>query len=239
LPPGSRFDSCLRWGKPALDRPLNLAGVFGIAENRAVRVADHALGTQEVEVDRPTPPGFADQHDRDRPDLARLHQRQRLEQLVEGAEAAGEGDQRAGAQQKVELPQGEVAKPQRQSRRAVAVGPLRDRQVDVHADRESSGFEGAAIGSLHDSGSAAGHERRAAGAPDDAPELARDAVPGIAARRARAAHDEDRVPDAVLPQERFGLEVLELEAHAAPVVVVEKRHVLVGKNVAAHLLHDR
>ncbi len=51
---------------------------------------------------------LADEHDGDRLDLARLDQRQHLEQLVEGAVAAGKSDKRPGAQQEVQLAQREI-----------------------------------------------------------------------------------------------------------------------------------
>jgi hypothetical protein len=197
--------------------------VLGVAEDAAVRGADHGLRTQEVEVDRASPPVLPDQHDRDRLDLARLHQRQRLEQLVERAEAAGEGDHRAGTQQEVEFPQCEVAKAQRQSRRAIAVGPLRHRQLDVQADRDASRFKRAAIGGFHDPGAAAGHEGCAAPAPDHTPELTRNAIVRIGARGACASHDEDRLPDTMSPQQRLGPEVLDLETHGARVYCLHGR----------------
>src|SRR3546814_10074867 len=55
---------------------------------------DDAFLDHRLEIDDPPPPGFAEQQNRDRIDLPRLDQGQRLEQFVHRAEAAREADQR-------------------------------------------------------------------------------------------------------------------------------------------------
>ena len=88
----------------------------------------------------------------------RLAQAERVEQLVERAEAAGKDDQRGRPQDEVKLPHREVVELEAQIGRDVRIRLLLVRQVDVEADALRAGFERAAVGGLHDAGPAAGHD---------------------------------------------------------------------------------
>ena len=65
---------------------------------------------------------------------ARLAQRERVEQFVDRAEAAGKHDQRLGPQQEVQLAQREIVELKAQFRRDVGIGQLLGRQRDVQSD---------------------------------------------------------------------------------------------------------
>lgn len=134
---------------------------FREPEQVTVLGIDDALIDEEIDVERAFPEGPADQHDRQRLNLACLDQRQRLEQLVERAVAAGACDQRGGTQQEVQLAQCEVVKAETQIRRHVGVRVLLVRQRDIQSDRMRSDVERAAIGGLHDARTPAGHDREA------------------------------------------------------------------------------
>ncbi len=73
-----------------------------------------------------------------------LDQGQRLEHLVERAEAAGEDRDRLGAHQEVHLADGEVVEVEAELRRDVEVRHLLVRQHDVEADRDAADVERAA-----------------------------------------------------------------------------------------------
>ena len=77
----------------------------------------------------------AEQQQRDALHAAGLDQRQRLEELVERAEAAGEDRDGAGAQQEVDLARREIVEVEAELGRDVGVGRLLVRQDDVEADR--------------------------------------------------------------------------------------------------------
>ena len=102
---------------------------LGEPEQLAVLAVDDALVDQEVEVDRAPPVVLADQHDRHRLDRARLDEGQHLEQLVERAVAARERDQRLGAQQEMQLAQGEIVEAETELGRDVGIGELLVRQA--------------------------------------------------------------------------------------------------------------
>src|SRR5687767_1054226 len=75
---------------------------------------DHALGGKALAhpLEQPAPERLVHQDDRHLSRLAGLHQRQRLEQLVEGAVAAGQHDVRGGHLGEHDLASEEVAKAQ-------------------------------------------------------------------------------------------------------------------------------
>jgi hypothetical protein len=77
---------------PRLDAISDLFGGLRVPEEVAVFSLDDAFLDEEVEVDRLSPIALADENDGDRADLARLAQRQDLEEFVQRAEAAWEGD---------------------------------------------------------------------------------------------------------------------------------------------------
>ena len=92
-------------------------------------------------------------------DLAGLDERQRLEQLVEGAEATGEDDERLRIFHEHRLAHEEVAEVGGQVDVGVDAGLVG--QVDAQADRDALGFLGTPVGGLHDAGPAAGDHREA------------------------------------------------------------------------------
>ena len=97
----------------------------------------------------------ADQHDRKVLDLAGLHERQGLRQLVERPETSRQRHEGVRVLEEQHLANEEVAARHRPIE--IAVRRLLERQFDVAADRPSAGFTGAAIGRLHQPRAAAGH----------------------------------------------------------------------------------
>ena len=67
---------------------------FGKPKQFAIFLIYDTFVDQKIQIDRTAPVAFAHQNDRDRLDLACLNESEHLEQLVEGAIAAGKGDQR-------------------------------------------------------------------------------------------------------------------------------------------------
>ena len=98
----------------------------------------------------PLPELAPEQQHRDRLDLARLDQRQQLEQLVERPEPARKRGERAGVEQEVHLPEREIVELHRQRRRDIWVRRLLVRQDDVQSDRFGADVVCAAIGGFHD-----------------------------------------------------------------------------------------
>src|SRR5439155_23618327 len=86
-------------------------------------------------VDQAAPVGRVVKDDGEAVDLVRLDQRERLEQLVEGAEAAGEQDEALGVLDEHGFATEEVAEVDRQVN--VGVDGLLVGQLDVAADREA------------------------------------------------------------------------------------------------------
>ena len=119
-------------------------------------------------------------------DLPRLDEGQRLEELVERAEAAREEDERLGRLHEHRLPGVEVA--ERHADVAVRVQVLLVRQLDVEADGDAARLLGAAVGRFHDARTAAG-DNGEAGVDGKSSETPRVLVPGVALRRARRAED--------------------------------------------------
>ena len=96
-------------------------------------------------------------------DLPRLDEHERLEQLVERPEAAGEEHEGLGGLHEHRLARVEVA--ERQADVAVRVQLLLVRQLDVEADGHASGFLRASVRALHHARPAAGHDREAGERP--------------------------------------------------------------------------
>src|SRR5579863_1755206 len=119
---------------------------------------DCAFVGQESDVDGTRPIFFADQHDRDRFDLAGLHQGQDFEQLIEGAKAARERDQRFRALQQMHLAERKVVESKTQLRGDIRIGVLLVRQIDIQTDGFCPNFEGAAVRSFHDPRTTTGHD---------------------------------------------------------------------------------
>ena len=142
-------------------------------------------------------------------DLPGLDERQRLEELVERAEAAGERDERLRPQEEVHLPEGEVVEVDAEAGRDVRVRDLLVREDDVEAEALGPDVEGAAVGRLHDARTAARHDDEVAaavplaGGGDDPPELARLVV--VARLGEDAARHVDGAPRRVVAGSRRGL----------------------------------
>ena len=86
--------------------PNDVPAVFGAVDDseqfRIIRTNGSSFG-QRLEVDHLVPELLAEQQQRDALHAARLDQRQRFEELIERAEAAGEDGDGLGAQQEVDL----------------------------------------------------------------------------------------------------------------------------------------
>ena len=111
--------------------------------------ADLAVGQDGVAqpADQAAPVVDAEQHDREAGHLAGLDQRQRLEELVEGADAAGQHHEALGVLHEHRLAGEEVAEVD------PAVDPLVEAglegQLDAEADAQAAGLAGALVGRLH------------------------------------------------------------------------------------------
>ena len=132
------------------------------------------------------------QHQRKVLDLAGLDQGRGLEHLVEGAEAAGQGDEGVGVLDQHHLADEEVA--ELDEGVEVGVGALLVRQLDVAADRAAAGVPRAAVGRLHDPRAAAGHHREAVLGQPPA-DLAGQPVVAVVLAEARRAEDGDAGAD--------------------------------------------
>src|SRR5205823_4488019 len=140
-----------------------------------------------------------------------LDQGEGLEHLVEGAEAAGEEDEAFGvlhehglAAEKVTEVEGDVD---------VRVGALLFGQLDVAADGQAVGLVGAAVGGLHDAGSAAGDDGEA-GLGQASAEVAGSGVHRVGFGRACRAEHGDGGPD--VGEYVEGVDVLAGNAQHAP-----------------------
>ena len=132
---GGAHPTSLRFLMKLPDDVPGFVGRLGVAEQVEVVVVDRAFVGQELEVDDLLPVLAAEEDDRDVLHAAGLAQRERLEQFVERAEAAGKHDQGLRPQQEVQLPHGEVVELEAQFGRDVGIGLLLVRQADVQADR--------------------------------------------------------------------------------------------------------
>ena len=98
-----------------------------------------------------------DEHDREVADLAGLDERERLEQLVHRAEAAGQDHETVGVLHEHHLAGEEVA--ELDAEVDVLVEPLLVRQLDVAPDGQAATLAAAAVGGLHRARTAAGDHR--------------------------------------------------------------------------------
>src|SRR3990167_3144473 len=147
---------------------------------------DHVLPDQALAEpgDEPAPIRLVHQDDRHLARLAGLHQCERLEQLVERAEAAGQDDERGGELREHHLAREEMleAKPDV----VVPVRVLLARQIDVEAHREALAVEGALVGGFHHPGPAA-RDHRETGVGEQPRSLLGKLVVRLARSHARAA----------------------------------------------------
>ena len=138
---------------------------------------------------RPAQYSLPNRTHREMADLAGLDQGERLEQLVQRAEAAREDDEGRGVLHEHRLAHEEEVEVEA-AWSTIGVGALLERQLDVAPDREAAGFAGAAVGRLHDAGAAAGDHRECrpsrAGAPSPPRPRSSDRSAGCApSRRSR------------------------------------------------------
>jgi hypothetical protein len=139
-----------------------------------------------------------EEHDREVQDLPHLDQRQRLEELVEGAEAAGEDHEPLGRLHEHGLARVEVV--EREADVEVGVRPLLVRQLDIEADRDPTRFLRAAVRGLHHARPAAGHHGEAR-LRELSSDLARVGIEPVALVDPRGAEDADRRPADPLDRE--------------------------------------
>ena len=112
---------------------------------------------------QPLPVARAEEHDRELRDLLRLHQGQRLEQLVERAEPARQADERLRVLDEHRLAHEEV--PEVHAEVDPRVEALLERQLDAEPDREPTGLRATAVDRLHRAGSTTGDRREPGLAP--------------------------------------------------------------------------
>ena len=91
--------------------------------------------------------------------LLRLDQRQRLGQLVQSAEPAGQDDERVRVLEEQHLAHEEVAAGDPPVE--VRIGVLFEGQLDVAAYRDAARLARSTVGGFHHPGAAAGHHREA------------------------------------------------------------------------------
>ena len=121
-----------------------------------------------------------------------LDQGQGFEQLVEGPEATGEDHEGLRVLDEHHLADEEVV--ELDSQVDVLVEGLLEGQLDVAPDRKPPSFAGAAVGRLHDAGSASGDDGEAAPGQQRA-QPSRLGVHGIGVGDPGRAEDADGAPD--------------------------------------------
>ena len=132
--------------------------------------------------------------DREVLDLAGLCEGQRLEELIEGAQAAGEDDESTRVLDEHVLAHEEVA--ELHAEVDVLVQLLLAGELDVAADRQAACLMAAAVDRLHHPGATAGDDREAT-AREGCPKVAAGLVDGLVRFRARRAEDGYSGPDIV------------------------------------------
>src|SRR4051794_17562304 len=195
----------------------DFVGLVGQLEQGELAGADVGPGEHRVlePGQQAGPVGPADQHDRELGDLAGSDQGQRLEQLVHGAEPAGQHHERLGVLDEAGLPHEEVAELQAYVDEVVEAHL--PGQFDAQAHRDAAGLGGALVGGLHDPGAAAG-DHGVAGLGQAGGDALGGLVLGTAARGPRRAEDRDRGPE--LGQQAEPLHELGLDPQHAPGVGV-------------------
>src|SRR4029453_1891530 len=170
----------------------------GICQLQALLVAriDRALHQEAIahEGGERAPEIASHEHDRELPHLAGLHEGGDLEHLVEGAEAAGQRDERVGVLHQHHL--AHVEMPERDPTIEVRIRLLLLGQLDVAADGAPARLAGAAIRRFHDPGPAAGHHREP-GARQPRAELAAEIVVRMISLEAGGAEHGDARADEV------------------------------------------
>lgn len=143
----------------ALDDVHDLGRVVGEVDQ--VQVLDRDLAARQHlvldPVEQAAPEGGADQHDREPGDLLGLDEGDRLEQLVEGAEAARQHDEGLGVLHEHRLADEEVT--ELDADVDVVVQALLEGQLDAEPDRDATAETAASVGGLHDARPAARDDR--------------------------------------------------------------------------------
>ena len=131
-------------------------------EEVEVARADRAVFHERLEIDHVVPVFGAEEHDRHAlARLVRLDERQDFEQLVERAKTARKQDDRLGEVDEPELPHEKVMKIEVEFPADVRVVEFFVGDRDGQPDIEPLRLAGAAIGRLHDAGTAAGADDEA------------------------------------------------------------------------------
>jgi hypothetical protein len=115
-----------------------------------------ALFQQGVEVDDVLPVFSSGQVDRHRLDLFCLYQRQRPDHFIEHVKPARECHQGSGTCEKMHFTDSVIKKLEAEFRCDISIRLLLPGQDDIKSSAPAARLEGAAIGSLHEAGSATG-----------------------------------------------------------------------------------
>ncbi len=171
------------------DRFDHLGRIVGHREQVEVAIGDGAVREQgrAHPIEESGPVRAADEDHREVPDLARLDERQRLEQLVERPESAGQDDEPVRVLDEHHLAREEVAELDAEIH--VRVQALLVGQLDVAADGQAAAFTAAAVGGLHRARATAGDDR-VAGIGQTAADLAG----GLVDRIVRSGSGRSRRP---------------------------------------------
>jgi hypothetical protein len=195
-----------------------LVDVVGELELVDVALLDRAPLERGVAqpAEQPGPVRRAEEHDRERRDLPRLREGERLEELVQRAEATGQHDEALAVLDEHRLAGEEVAEVDPD------VGPLveprLEGQLDAQPDADAAGLAGALVGGLHRARAAAGDHREPGldQSPADRLRLVVRLVAGVGARRPEHG---DRRPE--LGQRPEPLDELRLDPHHPPRIRVD------------------
>ncbi len=167
----------------------DLGDVVGEAEQVEIGLGDLAAGEHRAAqpVDQALPVRHAVQHDREPRHLRGLHERERLERLVQRAEAAGHDHERLRVLHEHRLAGEEVAEVHAEIDPVVEL--LLERQLDAEPDRHAARLGRAAVDRLHRPRTAAGDDGEAG-----LGERARRSRGRRRTRDARAASAPSRTP---------------------------------------------
>ncbi len=137
----------------------HLRRVIGDPHELQIGRGDLAAGDQRVTDpgEQPGPVLAANQDDREFRNLSGLHQGERLEQLVQGAEPARQDDECLRVLDEDRLAHEEI--PELKADLDILVQALLDRQFDAKADGYAVRARGAPVGRFHDPWTAPGDDR--------------------------------------------------------------------------------
>ncbi len=179
----------------------------------AVKLVAHG-GTDPVE--QAAPEIFADEDDGKRDDFKGLDEGERFEELIHGAETAGEDDETGGVFDEHDFANKEVAEVEFDI--LVGVGILLEGEGDVEADAGAAGFVCSLVGGFHDAGAAAGDDGEVPGDELAAAFDGLDIFRGIGGGAGRA---EDADGGAEAGEDFEGLDELAHDTKDAPGLVAE------------------